>query len=174
MGAKPDVLVATHVCIGLEMRTMRSTHTTVRAVTGHDQIGVRELGKILDLAVELDVDSDVYRPLDQDVEKVLATDGEPIPSEVSPLRPADVYLLIGPGRRTIEYHPGALWVVVVEAVEQRIGECDAPSVRHPSRVAFDHRDVAIWIAQLRGNGEVQAGGSAADAHDFHALVSLPD
>src|SRR5947209_12328895 len=104
---------------------------------------------------------------------MLAADGETVPAEVSPLLAAYVHFLVAPGGGLVEYLSRALGIIAVKAVEQTVRECDAPTVRHPSRIAFDDGDIVIAIAQLRGDGEVQTCRSATDTHDFHASLPPP-
>jgi hypothetical protein len=77
------------------MLIKRPPDSAVDAVASDDQIGVSDLGKIFDLALELDVDTELDRSINQDVEKMLPANGVSVSTEVRSLR-ANVYLLVVP------------------------------------------------------------------------------
>jgi hypothetical protein len=59
-----------------------------------------------------------------------------------------------------------------EVRERLVGEYDAPTERVVRPVAFDDDDAVRRILLLHQQGEVQAGGPAADADDVHDSRSL--
>src|SRR5690242_13930959 len=62
---------------------------------------------------------------------------------------------------------GALGIVGAEIVHGLVGEDHAPAERVARLVALEHDDVMRGIAQLHGDGEDEAGGTAADAGYAH-------
>src|SRR5262245_24686991 len=62
---------------------------------------------------------------------------------------------------------GALGIVGAEVVHGLVGEDDAPAERIARLVTLEHDDVMRGIAQFHGDGEDEAGGTAADAGYAH-------
>src|SRR3712207_3418372 len=73
VGAQPNVLVPADLYVCSEMVAIELAHPAVDAVAGDDQVGVSKLGRVLDLASELNVGAEIYRTRDQNLEQTLAT-----------------------------------------------------------------------------------------------------
>jgi hypothetical protein len=95
VGTKPEVLVPPGHCVCLEVLMVQASNAAVDAIASDNQIDVSDLGKILDLALELDIDTEFDCSINENVEKMLAADGVSVSTEVCPLLP-DVYFLVVP------------------------------------------------------------------------------
>src|SRR3982750_2598851 len=62
-----------------------------------------------------------------------------------------------------------LGIVARDVVDREVGEDHAPTEGDAWRIAFEDRDVVRRIAQLHRDGEVEAGGTGADAGDLHGM-----
>ena len=62
---------------------------------------------------------------------------------------------------------GAGWIIAAEIFHRLIGEDDAPAKGVARLVALIDIDDAIGIAQLHRDGEIETGGAAANAGNFH-------
>jgi hypothetical protein len=66
-------VVVAHLDACPEVVDIELAHPAVDAVAGDDKVGVRELGRVLDLASEPDVSAEIHRTLGQNVEQMIAT-----------------------------------------------------------------------------------------------------
>ena len=70
-------------------------------VAGDDQIGVRKLGEILDLALEPNAHTESQCARGEDLEEVPAADSVPVPRHVDRLPPVDGEKLTIPPERVV-------------------------------------------------------------------------
>src|SRR4051794_8383860 len=75
-GAQPGILVPAHHDICPEACGVESPQPAVDAVTGDDQVGVRQSRSVHDFALELNIDPELHRPVGQDVDQETAADAE--------------------------------------------------------------------------------------------------
>lgn len=168
VGAQPYVGVAADFQAGAEVVAVQLAHPAVGSVAGDDQVGVGELGQVVDLAAVLDIHPQLGCASGEDAEQGGAGDAVAVPAQIRGLFPAADLLVLPQGRgRT--HRLGAVGVVAVEVVEQVVPIPHAPAVGGPRRVAFDDGDVMAGIAALGRDREVQRARSTAGAHDLHGV-----
>jgi hypothetical protein len=148
VGAEPDVPVPAHVDIRVEVLGVELAHPAVGAVASDDQVGVGEVGEVLNLAFKLNLSAETYRTLNQNVEQTLATHTEAVSAKVGCPPAPDVHFHVIEAVRTVAYFPCTLRVAVVETVEQIVPEHHTPPIGYPSGIAFDNDNIMILIAQL--------------------------
>lgn len=169
VGAQPDVGVPAGPDRGAERAAVEGAHPAVRAVRGDHEIGGRKVGRLGDLLLVEDLDAQVGGPLGEDPLHGRPAHAVAVTAEVGG-PPAHPDLLLLPQRGHRPQPAAALGVVAVEGVEQVVLVDDTPAVGRAGRIAVEDSDLVSGVAQLGGEGEVQAGGSPADAHDLHEVV----
>jgi hypothetical protein len=95
-GAEPYVPVATHYDLGLQPILVPALQPAVDAVAGGDHVGAGQLGRVLDIAFELDTDAELDRPPAEQVEQLPAAHAKPVPVQAGGLPSLDVHDPVDP------------------------------------------------------------------------------
>ena len=120
-----------------------------------------------DVRLEHELDAERCAARLQDIEQALAADAAEAVAARADLAAADVDLDVVPVVERAEDGVGGRRVGFAQVAERLVGEHDAPAERVVRAVALDHADAVRGRLPLHQQREVQAGGTAADAHDVH-------
>ena len=82
-------------------------------------------------------------------------------------RAAEMHLDVVPVCEAVGDGPVARRIGVAEGVERLVAEHHAEAEGVVRAVALHHRDTRFWQVALGQDGEVEAGGAAADHRDPH-------
>ena len=166
VGAEPDVLAALGPHLGAEV--VQPPDEAVRAVRGHDQIG---LGKLLDLDAELERDAELAAALLQDLEQPLARDrGEGVAARrelAAPVANVDPV----PARERVRDLEVRLRIGVAEGAEGLLAEDHAEAEGRVGRISLEDAHVHAAVELPQQDRKVQPGRPCADDLDLHESAS---
>ena len=121
--------------------------------------------------LEMEPDSELARPLLEDVEQPLAADADEAVAGRADRLAVDMDLDIVPMGELVADDGARDRIVGHQILDRLVGEDDAPAERVVGPVALIEVDLVRGIAQLHRNREIEPGGSPAQARDAHR--SLP-
>jgi hypothetical protein len=170
-GAHPGEAVRPQVHLRREVVAEALTDRRVDAIRCDDQVGIREVLR-LRLPPELDLNAERPRTLVQQHQQGAAgAAAEAVAADaVRAALEVDLDVVpVGEGARD-----GAVGGLVrrLERVERGVGEDDAEAEGVVRLVALHHRDAGGREVPLHQDGEVEAGGAAADHGYAHGVPSL--
>ena len=169
-GAHPGELVRPQVYLGSEMIGVMLAEAAVAAVGNDDQVGVRKVGRLVDLGLELQLDAELRSPLLQKQQQrpsrapaeAVATDAVhavlEVDRDVVPIGEVANDVLI------------ALRIVFCEIVEGFVGKHHAEAEGVVGTIALEHGDLRVRTLLLEQDREVEARRPAADDRDLHATL----
>ena len=165
-GAQPDEAALPQVDVGLVGRGVLLAQAAVEAVGRDDQVGI-DVRVVDDLGLVADRDAQLLAARAQDVQQLAAADA----AEAMPARDhgaaVDVDGDVVPMVEGLQDLLGGLGIGLAQRRQRLIGEHHAPAEGVAGAVALQHRDLMGGVLPLHQQGEVQAGGAAADAGDAH-------
>src|SRR5215204_1309179 len=174
VGAEPDELIGPHVHVRPKLFPVELAHPAVYPIAGNDEVRIPEPAEILNLPLELHVYPEVGRPCGQDVQQLLASyPHEPVPAGATDALPRDEHLDVVPVGEVVGDLLRANRVVLAQILKRLIREHHAPAERHPSRVALNHGDFVVRIAQLHRDARIEPRRPAADACYLHVVPFCP-
>ncbi len=171
VGAEPGELAAPPVESRSEVLRQRGAHEGVDAVRREDEIGVAHFVERLDLALELQLHSELAAAPLQDEQQLLpAEGGEPVAAR-DHLLAAEVGLDVAPVLEALGDLGVALGVGGLEILERLVREDDPPTEGVVGTIALDDADRHLGKLPLHEDPEIQAGWTAAETVDLHARDS---
>ena len=167
--AEPDEAITAALDVRLEHRLVllaRDRRHAIRrdheVVVGGVVVGVGHLG------LEAQMHAELRRPPLQNLQQRDARDSAEAMAARGDRAPLEVHIDIVPVTERIRDRRVRLRVGIPETGHRLVGEDDAPAEGVVRAVTLDHGDIAGWVGLLRDDREVEARGSAAEAHDLHA------
>ncbi len=167
--AQPDEAVRTDHDVGLEDRRVLAADARVDAVAGDHQVGVGVVGVGVGLGLEDQLDAQRLAACLQDVEQLLAPDADEAVAAGADDPALEVQLDVVPMRERGLDGVGGVAIPLAHVVHRGVGKHHAPAEGVVGLVALDDGDVVVRTELLHQQGEIQAGGAAADADDLHEL-----
>src|SRR5256714_7282464 len=170
--AEPGELVRPQIDRGLEVLPVFLPDARIAAVRDHDQIGIGELGGVVDLALEAHADAELAAAVLQDVEERHARAAAKAVAAGAQRFPFVNHIHIAP---VGEAPPDALVgdeVVRLEGVERLVGKDHAEAEGVVRAVPLVHGDVPARPGLLREQREVQPARPAADHGHFHVASGI--
>src|ERR1700677_986253 len=169
-GAEPDVAIGADEKVGPELIGISVTDLRIEAVSGHDEVGVRELEVGIDVVLERELHAKRLATPLQNVQELLAADPyEAVATRALP-RTFEDKLDVVPMIECVGDLRRALGVRCAHRVHHRVRKDDAPAERVVGLVALDDGDFVLWLELLHEESEIEPGRAAADTDDAHAVL----
>jgi hypothetical protein len=165
--AQPGELAPAPVDRGLEVLGVPLAHEAVDAVGGQDQVRARELGGVLDLALELQAHAELAAARVEDLQQALARQTAEAVARRAHTGAAVEGLDVGPGREALLDGREALRVRLLEAAQRLVGEDHAPAEGVVGAVALVDRDLGLRERLAHQDAEIEPGRAPADRGDLH-------
>ena len=168
--AEPDVAIGADDKIGPELIGVSVTDLRIEAVSGHDEVGVRELEVGIDVVLECELHAERLAAALQDIQELLAADADKAVSGRALPRAFEDKLDVVPMIEGVGDLRRAFRVRGAHRAHHRIGKDDAPAERVIGLVALDHGDGVLRAKLLHQEPEIEPGRAAADTDDAHIVL----
>ncbi len=144
----------------------------IDAVRGDDEIGVGKFEVGIDLALEHELDAELFAARLQDIEQLLAADADEAVAGGAHAPALDQDLDVVPVVEGALDLLRGLDVPGAHIVHGGVGKHDAPAERVVRLVALDHRHLVRRILLFHQQAEIEPRRAAADANDAHMSFSV--
>ena len=172
-GAEPDELAAAGVDVGPEVLGVGGAGARVQPVARHHEVVVA--GQRLDvvhLGLEAQVDAELAGTVLEQHQELLAADAAEAVAAGDGAGALELHRDVVPVGEVLADRRGADRVVGSEVAERLVRQHHAPAEGVVGLVALEHHHLVGGVAQLHGDGEIEAGRATPEACDAH-LQSPP-
>jgi hypothetical protein len=159
----------------LERRLVAAAHAGIEAVAGDHQVGAvarRRFLVVQHVALEHQFDAQLFAALLQDVQQALAAYAAETVAARGHFPALEVDVDIVPVVEGLQDFACGFLVGRHQVAQRLVGKHHAPAESVVRPVALEHHDTVRRVLLFHQQGEIQAGGAAADTNDIHAIPQV--